>query len=84
MRLKASSGCRFAYSGCGELLGGHDVEGEWQGILTKAFFDRGTSVQIGDPIAIIGADGECIPYGRELAVLEVTEHKRSKPIRDKR
>ena len=54
-----------------------------KGILKKTFFDRGTSVKIGDPIAIIGADGECIPYGRELAVLEVTEHKRSKPIQDK-
>jgi pyruvate dehydrogenase E2 component (dihydrolipoamide acetyltransferase) len=55
-----------------------------KGILKKAFFDRGTSVKIGDPIAIIGADGECIPYGRELAVLEVTERKRSKPVRDNR
>jgi pyruvate dehydrogenase E2 component (dihydrolipoamide acetyltransferase) len=53
-----------------------------KGILKKTFFDRGTSVKIGNPIAIIGADGECIPYGRELAVLEVTEHKRAKPIRD--
>jgi len=55
-----------------------------KGILRKSFFDRGTSVKIGDPIAIIGADGECIPYGREYATLEVTEHKRFKPVRDKR
>ena len=55
-----------------------------KGILKKAFFDRGTSVKIGDPIAIIGADGECIPYDRELADLEVTEHRRFKPMRDKR
>jgi len=53
-----------------------------KGILKKTFFDRGTSVKIGDPIAIIGADGECVPYGRELAVLEVTEYKRSKHKRD--
>src|SRR5579862_9724535 len=53
-----------------------------RGIVKKTFFDQGTSVKIGDPIAIIGADGENIPYGRELAVLEVTEHKRAKPIRD--
>jgi len=53
-----------------------------KGILKKTFFDRGTSVKIGDPIAIIGADGECMPYGRELVMLEVTEHKRSKPERD--
>jgi pyruvate dehydrogenase E2 component (dihydrolipoamide acetyltransferase) len=55
-----------------------------KGILKKTFFDRGTSVKIGDPIAIIGADGECIPYGKEPAVLEITEHKRSKPTRDNR
>jgi pyruvate/2-oxoglutarate dehydrogenase complex dihydrolipoamide acyltransferase (E2) component len=55
-----------------------------KGILKKTFFDRGTSVKIGDPIAIIGADGECIPYDRELVVLEVTEHKRSKPMREER
>jgi pyruvate dehydrogenase E2 component (dihydrolipoamide acetyltransferase) len=54
-----------------------------KGILKKTFFDRGASVKIGDPIAIIGADGECIPHGTDLAVLEVTEHKRSKPMRDK-
>jgi pyruvate/2-oxoglutarate dehydrogenase complex dihydrolipoamide acyltransferase (E2) component len=54
-----------------------------KGILKKTFFDRGTSVKIGDAIAIIEADGECIPYGQELAALEVTEHERAKPIRDK-
>jgi len=54
-----------------------------KGILKKTFFDRGTSVKIGDPIAIIGADGECIPYGKEPAVLEITEHKRTKPVGDK-
>ncbi len=50
-----------------------------KGILKKTFFDPGTSVKIGDPIAIIGADGESIPYGRELAILEVIEYKRPKP-----
>jgi len=55
-----------------------------KGILKKTFFDRGTSVKIGDPIAIIGADGECIPYGKEPVVLEITEHKRLKPTRDNR
>ena len=52
-----------------------------KGILKKTFFDRGTSVKVGDPIAIIGADGECIPYGQAYAVLEVIEHKRPKPAR---
>jgi hypothetical protein len=34
-----------------------------KGILTKTFFKPGTSVKIGDPIAIISADGEGLPYG---------------------
>ncbi|HYL11171.1 MAG TPA: biotin/lipoyl-containing protein [Candidatus Acidoferrales bacterium] len=49
-----------------------------KGILKKTFFDPGTSVRIGDPIAIIAADGEKIPYGEECAVVEVTERKRKK------
>jgi pyruvate/2-oxoglutarate dehydrogenase complex dihydrolipoamide acyltransferase (E2) component len=52
-----------------------------KGTLRKTFFGPGTSVKIGDPIAIIGADGECLPYGREHAVLEVIEYKRPKPAR---
>lgn len=55
-----------------------------KGILKKTFFDRGASVKVGDPIAIIGADGECIPYGKEYAVLEVIEHKRPKPSKGSR
>jgi pyruvate dehydrogenase E2 component (dihydrolipoamide acetyltransferase) len=31
-------------------------------ILKKTFFDPGTSITVGDPIAIIGPDGEAIPY----------------------
>ena len=52
-----------------------------QGILKKTFFDPGTSVSVGDPIAIIGADGEDIPYGQSYAVLEVVKMKREKPPR---
>lgn len=55
-----------------------------KGIVKKTFFDPGTSVKIGDPIAIIGADGECIPYGQECAVLEVIDYKRPKPARGSR
>jgi pyruvate/2-oxoglutarate dehydrogenase complex dihydrolipoamide acyltransferase (E2) component len=51
-----------------------------KGILRKTFFERGTSVKIGDPIAIIGSDGENIPYGKELASVEMTERKRQKPL----
>jgi pyruvate/2-oxoglutarate dehydrogenase complex dihydrolipoamide acyltransferase (E2) component len=50
-----------------------------KGILKRTFFEPGTSVKIGDPIAVIGADGESIPYGREQALVEVSEHKRQKP-----
>jgi len=50
-----------------------------KGVLRKTFFEPGTSVKIGDPIAIIGADGENIPYGKELALVEVIERKRRKP-----
>ena|SRR5579864_3983833 len=52
-----------------------------QGILKKTFFDPGTSISVGDPIAIIGADGENIPYGQSYAVLEVVKMKREKPQR---
>jgi pyruvate/2-oxoglutarate dehydrogenase complex dihydrolipoamide acyltransferase (E2) component len=51
------------------------------GILKKTFFDPGTSIAVGDPIAIIGADGEAIPYGQSYAVLEVVKMKREKPPR---
>jgi biotin carboxyl carrier protein len=52
-----------------------------KGILTKTFFKPGTSVKIGDPIAIISADGEALPYGTDHAILEVGERKRNKPHR---
>jgi pyruvate/2-oxoglutarate dehydrogenase complex dihydrolipoamide acyltransferase (E2) component len=50
-----------------------------KGILRKIFFERGTSVKIGDPIAIIGSDGENISYGKEYASVEITERKRQRP-----
>jgi pyruvate dehydrogenase E2 component (dihydrolipoamide acetyltransferase) len=52
-----------------------------RGILKKTFFDPGTSISVGDPIAVIGADGEDIPYGQSYAVLEVIQMKRQKPPR---
>ena len=50
-----------------------------KGIVRKTFFQPGTVVKIGDPIAIIGADGEDIPCDRESASLEIVERKREKP-----
>jgi pyruvate/2-oxoglutarate dehydrogenase complex dihydrolipoamide acyltransferase (E2) component len=51
------------------------------GIVMKTFFPRGTSVKIGDPIAIIGADGESIPYGKAYSILEIVKVKREKKKR---
>jgi pyruvate/2-oxoglutarate dehydrogenase complex dihydrolipoamide acyltransferase (E2) component len=50
-----------------------------KGILKKTIFEPGTSVKIGDPIAVIGSDGENIPYEKELASVELTEKKKQKP-----
>ena len=50
-----------------------------KGILQKTFFRPGTHVKIGDPIAIIGADGEELPYDRESSTVEIAEIKREKP-----
>ena len=51
------------------------------GTLKKNFFDPGMSISIGDPIAIIAADGENIPYGQSYAILEVVKLKRQRPPR---
>jgi pyruvate/2-oxoglutarate dehydrogenase complex dihydrolipoamide acyltransferase (E2) component len=49
-----------------------------KGILRKTFFERGTSVKIGDPIAIVGSDAENIPDAKDLVSVEITERKRQK------
>lgn len=50
-----------------------------KGVLRRTFFRSGTTVHIGDPIAIIGADGDDIPYDKDYSLLEVIEMKRTKP-----
>jgi pyruvate/2-oxoglutarate dehydrogenase complex dihydrolipoamide acyltransferase (E2) component len=50
-----------------------------KGFLRKTPFNPGTRVKIGDPIAIIGADGEDIPYGKDYSVLEIIRIKHEKP-----
>ena len=50
-----------------------------RGILKKTFFEAGASVKIGDPIAIIGSDGENIPCAKEYAAAEITKRRRQKP-----
>ncbi|MGB8322025.1 MAG: biotin/lipoyl-containing protein [Candidatus Acidiferrum sp.] len=49
-----------------------------KGILRKTFFEPGTAVKIGDPIAIIGCEGENIPHQNERASVEITERIREK------
>jgi len=53
-----------------------------RGILKKTFFDPGTTISVGDPIAVIGAEGENIPYGQSRSLLEVVRMKREKPSRE--
>jgi pyruvate dehydrogenase E2 component (dihydrolipoamide acetyltransferase) len=45
------------------------------GILQKLLFSPNAYVNIGDPVAIIGADGESIPYGQPNSILEIIERK---------
>jgi pyruvate/2-oxoglutarate dehydrogenase complex dihydrolipoamide acyltransferase (E2) component len=54
-----------------------------KGILRKAIFEPGASVKVGDPIAVIGSEGENIPYEKESASVEITERRRQKPSRKK-
>ena len=51
------------------------------GIVQKVLFDSGTTVNIGDPVVIIGADGEAIPEGSNDSFLEIVKTKRNKPNR---
>lgn len=51
------------------------------GIVKRLIFDAGAYVRIGDPIAVIGADGENIPYGKDYVLVEVAETKNIKPPR---
>jgi pyruvate/2-oxoglutarate dehydrogenase complex dihydrolipoamide acyltransferase (E2) component len=53
------------------------------GIPKKTFFDPGTSITVGDPIAIIGADAEAVPYAQSYAVLEIVKMKRERNLHGK-
>ena len=55
------------------------LKAKGKGILEKTLFRPGTHVKIGDPIAIIGADGEELPHERNCSILEVMTIKRRKP-----
>lgn len=51
------------------------------GIVRRTIFEPGTHVKVGDPIAVIGADGENIPYEKDYVLAEVAEIKNVKPVR---
>ncbi len=46
------------------------------GVLGKHIFDPRTYVKEGDPIAVIFADGEALPYGRAPSSYRVAESSR--------
>ncbi|HXZ26947.1 MAG TPA: biotin/lipoyl-containing protein [Terriglobales bacterium] len=48
------------------------------GYVSKTFFRPGMTVKVGDPIAIVNADGEDLPYDKPSATIEVVERKRAK------
>jgi len=54
------------------------------GIVRKVLFDSSTTVNIGDPVVIIGADGEATPNEGNDSFLEVVKTERNKPNRSSR
>ena len=51
------------------------------GIVKKVLFDSGTTVKLGDPVVIIGADGEATSHEGNESFLEIVKTKRNKPNR---
>ncbi|MEW5978578.1 MAG: biotin/lipoyl-containing protein [Acidobacteriota bacterium] len=49
------------------------------GYLSKTFFERGTQIKEGDPLAIVVCDPEDGPRSKETSELEVIETIRNKP-----
>lgn len=49
------------------------------GYVTKTFFERGTHIKEGDPMAIIVCDSEDGPRNKETCGLEIIETIRHKP-----
>jgi len=49
------------------------------GYVSKNFFEKGTHIKEGDPLAIIGCDPEDGPRSKETRELEVFENIRQKP-----
>ncbi|MEO6966482.1 MAG: lipoyl domain-containing protein, partial [Acidobacteriaceae bacterium] len=55
------------------------LRAQGSGIIKKLLFDPGTTVKIGDPVAIIQADGDAIPYGKTYSSLEIVKRNHTKP-----
>jgi pyruvate/2-oxoglutarate dehydrogenase complex dihydrolipoamide acyltransferase (E2) component len=51
------------------------------GILGKQIFDPGTHIAEGDPLAVIYADGEALPYSRPAVTVQVIAVRQEKPRR---
>jgi len=52
------------------------IEATTGGLVSKTFFEPGTAIKVGDPIAIVLVDGEALPSGPRAAV-RVVEMKRA-------
>lgn len=55
------------------------IEATGRGYLSKTFFDRGTLIEIGDPIAIIICEPEDAKQGQPTASIRVLERLRDLP-----
>ena len=55
-----------------------ELEAIGRGVLSKTFFGPGTSVRVGDLLAIISREGEDGPRTDETCRLRVKEHIRIK------
>ena len=53
------------------------------GYASKTFFEKGTHIKEGDPMAIVVCDPEDGPRSKETSVIEVIENIRQKPIKGK-
>jgi pyruvate/2-oxoglutarate dehydrogenase complex dihydrolipoamide acyltransferase (E2) component len=56
-----------------------NVKANGRGFVQRTFFRPGQAVRVGDPIAIVGADGEEVPCGRPEWTIEILKLKRKKP-----
>jgi pyruvate/2-oxoglutarate dehydrogenase complex dihydrolipoamide acyltransferase (E2) component len=56
-----------------------EVQAAADGRVGRLIFEANTHVKVGDPIAVIYADGESLPYGRPPSSVRTVEILRPKP-----